>query len=54
MNNQEWQEWAEIARENWEAAFSKMPSVPYLEAALRAIARAAQEHTLIFFVDDLC
>nr|DAV46105.1 MAG TPA: hypothetical protein [Caudoviricetes sp.] len=33
MNNQEWQEWAEIARENWEAAFSKMPSVPYLEAA---------------------
>lgn len=54
MDNQEWQEWAEIARENWEAAFSKMPSVPYLEAALRAIAYAAQEPTRICFVEDLC
>lgn len=54
MNNSQWQEWAEIARENWEAAFSKMPSVPYLEAALRAIAHAAQEPTRICFVEDLC
>ena len=54
MNNNQWQEWAEIARENWEDAFSKMPSVPYLEAALRAIAHAAQEPTRICFVEDLC
>ena len=54
MDNEEWEEWAEIARENWEAHFSKLPPVPYLEAALHAIAHAAQETTRICFVEDLC
>lgn len=48
------EELAAMAEEEWEEAYSKMPPVPYLEAALRAIAHAAQETTRINFVEDLC
>lgn len=53
MDNQE--EWAEIAYENWCAAFSKMPPVPYLEAALHAIVAVVEsEATYDDTVKSLC
>lgn len=48
------EELAAMAEEEWAEAFSKMPPVPYLEAALSAIAHAAQEPTRIAMVEDLC
>lgn len=54
MDNQE-DDWAEIAYENWCAAFSKMPPVPYLEAALRAIVAVVEsEATYDDTVKSLC
>lgn len=54
MDNQE-EEWAEIAYENWCAAFSKMPPVPYLEAALHAIVAVVEsEATYDDTVKSLC
>lgn len=53
MDNQE--EWAKIAYENWCAAFSKMPPVPYLEAALHAIVAVVEsEATYDDTVKSLC
>lgn len=53
MDNQE--EWAEIAYESWCAAFSKMPPVPYLEAALHAIVAVVEsEATYDDTVKSLC
>lgn len=54
MNEYTIEELAAMAEEEWAEAFSKMPPVPYLEATLSAIARAAQETTRINFVEDLC
>ena len=54
MDNRE-EEWAEIAYENWCAAFSKMPPVPYLEAALHAIVAVVEsEATYDDTVKSLC